>query len=204
MTVIASWEELRARSGEIVAAMEGDERLKLAAAANPLLALLELGYQISDEARPAILDRLRLPPETAKRRAELREEIARHSGQAIDPDNLDDLRKLLFKKLKLQPYPDPRGCQPPPPQVEPPRKQLRIDPKQGPPTDPLETLRGRHPAIELLLEYRELGTKAWPFAPPEAYRAIRAGKTDTLLQNPRIRFKRADKRRQKRKDNSDG
>lgn len=185
MEIVDSWDELRSRSGDIAAALKKDWRLALAAGANPFFALVELGYEISPNARPAIMDRLRLPPAVTKRRAELRAAISELAGRAIDPDDTEDLRQLIFGDLKLRPYPDARGCYPPQPSVVPPRKHL----VPGAP-DPLESLRGRHAVIEPLLEYRALGATAWPFADAGAYCAIRAGQTDLPVRNPRIRFKK--------------
>ena len=185
LELIDSWDDLRKRSGDIAAAIRKDPRLLLAAGANPLLALSELGYEISRDVHAAIIDRLRLPPEATKRRADLRATIIELAGRAIDPDAPDDLRQLLFVDLSLRPYPDARGCYPALPSVEPPRKQLT---PAAP--DPLESLLGRHPVIDPLLEYRALGASVWPLADPVAYRAIRAGATEVPLQHLRIRFKR--------------
>lgn len=184
MTTVRTWEDLQAASGDVVAALNRDERLACAAAVNPFLALQELGYEIEEQARPSIADRLRFTPKVAARRARLREQIAKLVGRSFDPD-AGQLGELLYRELGLRPYPDERGCYPAPPDTWPPGKRLEYEPR-----DPLQALEGRHPVIALLLKYRKLGAAAWPFAPPEVYHAIRSGKVDTMVRRPRIRFKR--------------
>lgn len=183
--VVDSWEQLREHIASIVGELNRHPLLAIAAAANPLFALEELGFDVKPEARVVIGDRLRFSPEVAAKRGDLRNQIGALAERAIDPDSKEALQDLLFVRLKLQPYPDERGCYPPPPDTRPPRKTR--DGKMEP--DPLEALEGRHPVIAPLLEYRRLGATRAPFADRDAWTAIRSGTTNTGVQSLNIRLK---------------
>lgn len=182
---IDSCEQLQERITEIVDELNHNRRLALAAAVNPFLALEELGYHVRDDARAAIEDRLRFPPKEAARRVELRDQIFEQVKHAFDLNSSEALRTVLYDELALRPYPDARGCYPALPETHPPRRS----PSGRRDSDPLQALAGRHPVIELLLEYRRLDALHPYFASQKAYDAIRTGTVDTPIRKLRIRFK---------------
>lgn len=182
---ISSWDQLRKQIVSIVSELNRDPRLALAAAANPMLALEELGYDVRDEARIAIEDRLRFRRKEASRRARLRDQIFEQIKHPFDLNSPEALRTVLYDELALRPYPDARGCYPELPETHPPRRRSSgtADP------DPLQRLKGRHPVIDLLLEYRQLEVAHPGFASKEAYDAIRTGAVETPIRRLLIRFK---------------
>lgn len=184
--VFRSWGELQLRISSIVERLNEDRDLAVAAAANPFLALEELGYHVVPEARPEIEDRLRFPAAEVARRRKLRQRIFRAAGNEFDIRSPDALHRVLFHDLELKPVPDERGCARPLPSTSPLPRQRG---KGEPPEDPLAALEGRHPIIEPLLEYRQLDARRWPLASPAAYRAIRKAETARGIRNMRIRLK---------------
>jgi hypothetical protein len=163
--VIESWAELRRDIESIVDRLNASPALALAAAANPLLALAELGYEIDPAARPAIEDRLRFGQPGAKRLNKLRGEIFKHAGHPFDPTDEQDVTKVL----------DELGVK-----VDR-RKRLSAQrPSASKPraVDPLETLKGKHPIIEPMLEYREIDRSEPRLADDEVYASVREGRVE--------------------------
>ena len=184
-TAVHSWEELQERIGSIVARLNDDLDLAVAAAASPFLALEELGYHVVPEARPGIEDRLRFPAKKSAMRKRLRKAIFEHAGRELDLQSAEALHQVLFVDLSITPYPDARGCIPEPPDTHP----LPLARGREPAPDPLGVLEGRHPIIEPLLEYRRLDASRPRFAPQSAYEAIRQGTRSHGIRNVRIRLK---------------
>jgi hypothetical protein len=164
---IESWSDLQAKAAQILDRLNADDRLALAAAANPLLALEQLGYVIAPEARTPIADRLRLGPDAAGTLTGLRAEMARLADRAVDPDDLEDLHRVLAE-LGIA------GMEPN--QLE---AALDLSPPRWRPggagPDPLEHLRDRHPVMGPLLEYRRVAAQKPPFAPPHVFARVVAG-----------------------------
>jgi hypothetical protein len=92
--IIDSVDTLRRRMRTIVAAVNEDPGLAERAAANPILALEELGYALSDRFRPEAELRARFPAPDAKRVAALRSEVEEHLG-AIDISSADSIVRAL-------------------------------------------------------------------------------------------------------------
>lgn len=187
-TEVQSWAELREHVRTIAGRLNEEEDLAVAAAANPVLALEELGYRIAPGARGEIVDRLRFPPEEAGRRRRLRRRIFERAGREFDLQSAEALHRVLFVDLGITPYPDEKGCVPPPPDTHPlPHRQ-----GDGEPTaDPLASLKGRHPIVEPLLEYRRLDASRPRFAPEHVYRAIRDGGREHGVLRLRVRLRDA-------------
>ncbi len=178
---IDSLKELHQLLPSILEQINADQSLAIAAAANPLIALEELGYHIDPEIRPDIEDHLRFKPEAMTQLKELRRQISKHAGHTFDPNSPAELHTVLFEELKLPPGEVKRdkkerlavltATTPFPP-------QLSWAPKV---TDPLEKLRGKHPIIEPLLEYRQLEASTPRLASKELYEEIRTGKRPTKI-----------------------
>jgi DNA polymerase I-like protein with 3'-5' exonuclease and polymerase domains len=188
---IDSLKKLHHQLPSILEKINADPQLAIAAAANPLHALEELGYQIDSQVRAEIEDHVRFKPDIITKLRKLREEISKHAGHPFDPNLPAELHRVLFEKLKLPPEEIKREKKehlavltettPFPPQVS-------WAPKM---TDPLEKLRGKHPIIEPLLEYRRLEASTPRLASKELYNEIRTGKRSTKVVRVRGILKRS-------------
>jgi hypothetical protein len=161
---IDSWADLQAKAARILKRLNADERLGLAAAANPMLALERLGYVVAPEARPPIADRLRLGPEAADTLIRLRSEIAGLADRAVDPDDPKDLRQVLIALGVIGKKAYGRH------DLSPPRWR-----PGGAGPDPLEDLRDRHPVMAPLLEYRRVAAQAPAYAPSHVFARVVEG-----------------------------
>jgi competence ComEA-like helix-hairpin-helix protein len=189
---INSWEQLQAQISQILASMNEQPELALAAAVNPLFALEELGYEIEPAARPAIEDRLRFDHRVAVQRRQLRQKISELAGEEFDPDSAQALQRILYDKLKIS---NPESLYKQTSRtggyeeidLSPPRPHVRwLEPQD----DPLDALRGKHPILEPLLEYRRLGTLAPQLAPRNIYEEVRSGKRALSVKHIKGRLKR--------------
>ena len=184
---IDSWDQLQAEVPSILDRINASPDLAIAAAANPLYALEELGYEIAPAARPEIEERVRFGPRTVVRLRQLRERIFREAGRTFDPHSLTDVRRV-FDELNLRVSDETGGyaamaeadallhARPP---------QVGWQPQTA---DPLETLRGAHPIIEPLLEYRRLEASEPHLAPRDLYREVRSGRRRTPILALRARL----------------
>lgn len=197
--VIETWEQLRERVQLILERINADPSLATAAAANPMLALEDIGFDIIPSAREAIEERFRFHPRVAVRVRQLKEEIYRHAGRHFDLSSAEELGAVLFDRLGITPGDEPPSAQVPPAlkrrakagdkrprdvaqEAKHDRPRLVIDvrpltqlPGAPPPADPLETLAGAHAIVEPLLEYRRLDASRPRLAPRDLYDEIRRG-----------------------------
>jgi len=102
---IQSIEELRKRVPAILKRLSSDQALLLGAAANPILALEELGYNIPDTLRRELDQRIRFSSDDRARLLALSEQLNRIAGEKFDPDDAEVLEHLLFTRLELPPLP---------------------------------------------------------------------------------------------------
>lgn len=186
MEPINSWDQLQAVIGDIVDALNANSALVRAAAVNPLLALEELGYELTPEARNDVEERLRFEPRQVVRRRELRALVFREAGKTFDLNEPGALYEVLFDDLGLSPSPDERGCYPPLPDTSPLPPQLSY---HEPVEDPLEVLRGRHPIMGPLLAYRRLEASKPQFATRALYAEVRQGKRTLGITRVHARLK---------------
>jgi hypothetical protein len=174
---ISSWEDLQREAPAILDRLNADTALGLAAAANPVLALEELGYRIEASARPQIEARLRFGPKLAPRVLKLVDQMHGQLGHPVDPDDDDAVRGAVAELGLTLPEPSrkeragraqrtPRARQRRPAPA-PRLKRLR--------DEDLEPLRGAHPFIGTLLDYRKLAASAPRLAPRRSFDAIRTG-----------------------------
>jgi hypothetical protein len=191
---IDSLDALRRRVPSIVKQINQAPSLALRAAANPLLALAEMGYRLTDELARTVELRLRFSPVVIARLQDLRERIQKLADGAFDPDDPADVHRVLFERLKLPPLPDPaqsivvaqaavartRALSP----------GSRLDFPWIPPggvrhPDPLTALRGAHSIVEPLIEYRAIQASQPRLATREAYDRLARG--DARLPTIRVR-----------------
>jgi len=170
---LRSWEDAQAQISKIVAEINANPQLAIAAAVNPLFALEELGYHVAPEAIALFEDRLRFGQKTAARLQSLRKTIFKQAGREFDIDSEETLRHVLGVELKLRV----------------PHKLRKLPPQVGWGTkvpDPLEELSGKHPLIEPLLEYRQLEASEPRLASRDLYNQVRQGKVQTPVVSLRI------------------
>jgi len=176
---IVSFEDARKKINFILAEINADMSLAIAAASNPILALEALGYEVRPEAKLQIHDTVRFGGERAARLNSLREEIFRIAGHSFDLESEKELRAVLEDTLKLtseaqkqltaaQMYRLPSKFTLPP--------QLGWAKKQA---DPLEPLRHQHRIMQPLLEYRALEASEPRLASRELFDQIRRGERRT-------------------------
>lgn len=200
--VLQSWDELRAAAPAVLAKLEDDPRLTVAALANPVVVLEHLSWVIDGDARQEIIDRLRLGQGPSERLAQLRAEIRQAVGHDVDPQSPRDIRRLL-DELRLNSDPekqssDTRGqrrassTRKRPLPVSIPSRIWRPD---GPGEDPLDAWAGSHPVLDLALEYRRLDAARPAFAPPRIIEGVLSGLAQPAVTAARARFQPAKRRR---------
>lgn len=211
---IASMREMERALAKVAAEVLADQNLTLRAAVNPVLAMEELGYTFPADLRASIERRIRFNPETYERMESLVGEIRRIAGRPIDPDSPSEVDRFLFDELRLaRPRvaprehpgattereqlaaaqrpgaPAPAARQPAKPSPAPAYISTRVPPqlKWAPKVrDPLEELRGAHPVMEPLLEYRRLDASEPQLATPEIYDMVRRGEARTGVKVRKI------------------
>lgn len=183
-------EEIRKKAAILVEEVNANPSLALAAATNPILALEELGYDISAQARSDLEDHARFGAEKAKKLQDLRARIFKLAGHPFELQSESELRRTLTGELKISltefPYSYQKEAEAPPAAslILPP--QVRWAPKVA---DPLERLRGVHPIVEPLLEYRRLEATEPRLATRELYDAVRRGERRTPIVSLRAVMK---------------
>lgn len=185
---VDSWNELREHMPAIIDRINGDDRLAVAAAANPILALGELGYRLGPDVRREVEFRLRFGRRTVARLFQLREKVFQAAGHAFEIDSAKELSTVLFDELGL--WSDDgvakqeRGRRRPDASPRPVRMSWSEQPE-----DPLEALRGTHSIMEPLLEYRYVESGRPRMAPGSLYEEIREGRRRLPISRVRARFK---------------
>lgn len=104
---IRSIEELREQVPAILKRLNADQALLLAAAANPILALEELGYRIPNELHLDLDRRIRFSVAERERLAEITGRLHEIAKEAFDPDDPAELERVLFTRLALPELPPP-------------------------------------------------------------------------------------------------
>lgn len=186
--------QLQERAARLIEELNADRGMALAAAANPVLALEELGFDLSPQVRAEVEERSRFKPPTIARRRKLQRAIFKAAGKSFAIDSPEALRRVLFEDLGLTP---PSGsdsipdtglphCAPAPAGTG----QASADAE-----DPLESLIDAHPVIAPLLEYRRIEARSPRFASPERYEELRRGRISVPLSNFRARLSKKTKPR---------
>ena len=156
---IDTLEDLQDLGPELLKRINADQALAVAAIANPILALSELGFELAPSVRQDLEERGRFSKRQIVARRKLRNEVRRAAGRDVDVGEPADLRQLLADELKIKSrLPD----------------DLSLPSKPGA-DDPLSRLRTAHRALKPILMLRALEAGAPRFASLERYRAIRTG-----------------------------
>lgn len=173
-TRISTYEELQSRLEEIVRAVAGDFRLALAAAANPLLALQELGYELQPRVSAIVEERARYSRLGRRRLREARRQVEAAAGHPFDPGAPEQLHTLLNGEFGLGIPTEFLGP-----------LSFRRPPERD--ADALAEYAEAHPVVPLLLAYRALLATAPPLADEDDYRRLRSGEIDPPLTQLRVR-----------------
>jgi hypothetical protein len=184
---IGSLEDARKQIGFILAEINANPQLAIAAAANPLFALEDLGYEITPESRNEIEDHVRFGAAKAARLKHLRATIIKTAGRDFDVDSGEDLREVL-EQLEVPLAATGKATHSKSKGETPPALNLSRSPqvKWGPKEDdPLEQFRGGHRIIGALLEYRRIEASEPRLAARALYDEIRQGRVRTPLVSVR-------------------
>lgn len=178
-TRINSMKALQELFPEILDQLRDDHRAMVAAMANPILALEDLGYELSPRVLVALEDRARFDKKMAAQRRRLRTKIFEAVGHSFDLSSAEEVSGVLsdlgvgtrawVQKAVAQTKYRP-SCR-----------------EQAKPSDPLERLKGKHPVVKLLLEYRRIDALTPPFASRRLYEETRTGKRSFAITAIRVR-----------------
>lgn len=129
---------------------------------NPILALEDIGVQLSDEIKQHIMDSLRFPRGLKERKRklemELTGEISRLGVSYKLPLNAEQKADLLFNVLKLTPQPADAG------------DVTQLASKRT------RCYKGQHPLVAKLADYERIRQGALVFHTRETYEAYKAGR----------------------------
>lgn len=100
---IHSRRELATKREEIVARINAHPELSVMFLINPVLAMKDLGVELSSEVIDHVLHRMQHPVELRQRRESLEAGLAKELGEAPRPQDAAWVSQLLFEKLKLKP-----------------------------------------------------------------------------------------------------
>lgn len=148
---------VQAKLSEILGRLN-ESSILTAAAANPVLALEELGYPLDFEGRMELEDRARFSTRQAAERRRLRKQIFAAAGRSFDLQDPRAVHRLLTDDLQLVVLAEPEGLARP-----------LVD------RDPLHDLKDAHPVMAPLLAYRRLDSSVPSFAPRNLYARLRSG-----------------------------
>ena len=184
--------KLQRRLPVILKALNDDPQLFVAAAANPVLAIEEIGYKFTDEFRQELELRLRFPEKTRRRLSKLKKDLSSAAGRELPLADAEAMHRVLFDEMGIA-EPSADTCQHALKQaaLKPSDHRLTSAPRPAvfgrKLADPLALLADAHPAIKPLLEYRALEASEPRFASASLYRKIRRG--DAKLPVSRLRLR---------------
>lgn len=204
---ISSLSELQQMMPRLLKETAGNNRLLLAAAANPILALAQLGYEVTPEAAREIELRARFGEEEGAAYDALEQEIRSLAGDAFNPEDRHVAQQVLERLLPRQEAAKGKGKK----QQEPTmnggrRKQILEAAKplaarrvgETAVQDPLAHFAESHPVIPALLRWREMERRFPRFAPADLFQRILDEEVDLPITE--IEFKL--QARSRRKANS--
>lgn len=178
--VIESEKDLKQHAVSILRRINEDERGGLMFLLNPVFALEEAGFDLSEEMRGHILHGLRFGAKAKARIRELDEAVREVAGRPVDALSDEQVARLLFVDLKI-PLPEPaaaKGAET--------RKAKSPEPLPPVSEQLLEAVKDRHKVVPLLIELRRQLKGGWRFVDRETYEKVKGGASVTLLR--RVRF----------------
>jgi DNA polymerase I-like protein with 3'-5' exonuclease and polymerase domains len=161
--------------------------LAIRALANPLLALEELGYELSETVQYEIERYLRYSTTNQKTLDDLEREITKLVGHSVDLRSEAEVAKTLFMELKLKK----------------PASKVQIIPSIDVRTEgrkkisnpshtqkiSFEGLTNDHPVVGLVIKYNTIANAVPPFASRELYDELKSGKKRLPISKVTIRLK---------------
>ncbi|MCB8980731.1 MAG: hypothetical protein H6657_25250 [Ardenticatenaceae bacterium] len=199
-TQINSLPELQRLMPRLLKDAADQPSLLLAAAANPLLAMARMGYEVAPEAARTIEYRARFGEAGGAAFEQLQAELFQTAGQTFDPADGRILRRVLAELLPTEATQKGQKGQ----NVERKQRTALLDaaesrpigvPGQQPLRDPLADYADLHPIIPLLVEWRRQNLQSPRFASEEVFDRILAGEQKlpitevTFTLQPRSRRK---------------
>ena len=175
---IESEKDLKKHAVSILRRINEDERGGLLFLINPVFALEEAGFDLSDEMRRHILHGLRYGARAKARIAELNQAVADVAGRPVDALSDEQVARLLFVDLKI-PVPEPAA--------QAAAKARTAEPLPPIDDEVLEALKGRHKVVPKLIELRRQLKGGWRFVDRETYEKVKGGASVTLLRHVRFR-----------------
>lgn len=187
---INSVDEMRTLAPSIIESLnsQSPER-RLAAAANPLLALADLGYDLAPEVAQDIEERARFSKRQLVARRTLQTQLRKAAGREVDVTDRADLERLLRDDLKLRDL----GC-----------GELDL-PRDRETKDPLRAVK-RHPVIDIAIKLRALERETRRFASAELYQSLKEGRRTlpSVSVKARLASERADPHSSRRRAKAKG
>ncbi len=176
---IESEKDLKKHAVSILRRINEDERGGLLFLINPVFALEEAGFDLSEPMRRHILHGLRYGARAKARIAELNQAVADVAGRPVDALSDEQVARLLFVDLKI-PVPEPAA--------QAAAKARTAEPLPPIDDEVLEALKGRHKVVPKLIELRRQLKGGWRFVDRETYEKVKGGASVTLLR--RVRFRK--------------
>jgi hypothetical protein len=209
---ISSMAELFQAVPKIIEAANADPAIALRFAANPLLLAEDMGYTLTEEMKHFAGRRVRFSSaKTFERLVRLEKQVWELAGEHFDIDSSETLAHILFTKMKLPVQPKKTSQERKKPKgqaqalVNSTEAGQQLTPRELTTTlparvighelvsDPLERLRGTHPIMPLLLEYRQLEASMPRLAPREVYDRISRGDVHLPITQLKLRLKKIPK-----------
>jgi hypothetical protein len=209
-STINTIDSLRRRLPSIVDTVNADPELALRAAANPLLALAELGYVLSPELRQQAEDRVRFTVAEAAELTSLRSEIAHQLPGKLDLGSLRSLTRALGA-VGVHLSSSEVAAGPAAPMAQGRARSMRKKSERRPPVievPPVELARddsrrliealrariGDHPVVKPLVRYLELEASRPRLADQATYERLRSTTPQADASTVTIRFGLASER----------
>ncbi|MGB0787914.1 MAG: hypothetical protein ACPGQR_00095 [Marinirhabdus sp.] len=176
-----------------------NQKLMKAALSNPILALEEIGFTLSEEVKKEIEERARFNSKQQKKRKEITEKVYGIAGKKIDLSSKASVTKGLGSVLKNK-------------TIQVGKKNIAASTiikaagtKLGPrlfqnkeKKDPLSAYKSAHKIVPLLLAYRKIEASSPQLASKKTFGALLKGKeTKTGIQISNVRFRLQDRSERK-------
>ena len=183
---IKSFKDFHRLVPSMVKKFQQDENLALRAMAHPLLAIEELGYDLPEKVQKQVVRYLCFSPKERKRLKKLEGQITDLAGCEFDLDSPEALEAVLSRVLKRK---KALGVESVPREyvLNAGIKRIHGQPVEW--SDPLASLKGKHPLIKPMLEYRKLMFNKPRFCSKEQYEELKSGKRKLPISKLRIRFR---------------
>ena len=170
---IKSVTELRRIVPALLEAFNRDPQLAVLATVNPMLALEEMGYDLSPAIQKRVERAILFLPEEREKLERFEEQVYKLRGRSFDLDSPEETEAVLFQELELKRHAEPakalQSCGPVASRFAALRKRTTW-------TDPLQPLKDAHPLMKPLLAYRALRFSRPAFAARVVFEQYRSGR----------------------------